>query len=337
MSELRFDITTREWVIIATERGRRPNEFSARKRMRNTPRESCPFCPGHEHEAPAELYREPQTGAWSVRVVPNKFPTLSPGPIQPPCATPSSGGMFFRQAGVGHHEIIIESPEHSARIATMSSEAVAAMLCAYRSRYQALRHNPAARLIIIFKNCGEQAGTSLSHPHSQLIATPIVPLWIQTKHAVARQYWDQHQRCLYCDLLEAESAQKERIIFDTEHFGVFHPFASRLPFETWIMPKRHAPSFGGLQDDEVVDLAKVIRATFRMLGRALGQFPYNYVLHSAPAWEEDRRFYLWHLEILPRLTTIAGFEMGSRIFINTASPEETAAFLRQLISPDDLD
>jgi UDPglucose--hexose-1-phosphate uridylyltransferase len=244
--------------------------------------------------------------------------------------------MFFQQAGVGHHEVVVESSQHSARIATMSNEEVAAVLRAYRSRYQALHHDSAARLIIIFKNCGERAGTSLSHPHSQLIVTPIVPLAIQSKHAVARQYWDQHQRCLYCDLLEAELQHKERVIFETEHFGVFHPFASRLPFETWIMPKRHAPSFGGLRDDELVDLANVMRTTFRLLSRGLGQFPYNYVIHSAPAGEEDRRFYLWHLEILPRLTTIAGFEMGSRIFINIASPEETASFLWQLVSPDDL-
>ena len=338
MSELRFDITTREWVIISTERARRPREFAAREAaLVETPRESCPFCPGHEKESPPELYREPQSTAWSVRVVPNKFPALSPGLTQPPCATPSQGGMFFQQAGVGHHEVIIESPQHSARLATMSSEEIADILHAYRSRYQDLRRDPAVRLIIIFKNSGEQAGTSLSHPHSQLIATPIVPLWIQTKHAVARQYWDQHQRCLYCDLLEAELQHKERVIFETQHFGVFQPFASRLPFETWIMPKRHAPSFGGLQDNELVDLANVIRTIFRLLERGLGPFPYNYVIHSAPAWEEDRRFYLWHLEILPRLTTIAGFEMGSRIFINTASPEETAAFLWQLASLDDLE
>ena len=337
MSELRLDLATGEWVIIATERARRPHEFRIRgDAPGETPRATCPFCPGHETLAPSELYREPKDGTWSVRVVPNKFPALSPDATDPSSSSPSPASMFLRRAGKGHHEVIVESPYHGARFATMSREAIAAVLRAYRARYQALRRNTDdARLIIIFKNCGEQAGTSLSHPHSQLVATPVVPLWVQTKHAVARRHWDVNRRCLYCDLLEAELSQKERVLFETDRFGVFQPFASRLPFETWIMPKRHTPSFGDLQDDEVPELAQVLRTTFRLLDRALGPFPYNYVIHSAPAGEEDRRFYLWHLEILPRLTTIAGFEMGSRIFINTAAPEATAAFLRDVAAAVD--
>jgi len=337
MSELRLDLATGEWVIIATNRARRPHDFRIRGDADGeTPRATCPFCPGHETLTPSELYREPETGTWSIRVVPNKFPALSPeaNDASPPYTDPA--GMFLRRAGKGHHEVIIESPEHGARLHTMSHGAIAAVLRAYRARYQALRRTPnEARLIIIFKNCGEQAGTSLSHPHSQLVATPVVPLWIQTKHAVARRHWDVNRRCLYCDLLEAELAQKERVLLETDRFGVFQPFASRLPFETWIMPKRHCPSFGDLQDEELSELARVLRTVFRLLDRALGPFPYNYVIHSAPAGEEDRRFYLWHLEILPRLTTIAGFEMGSRIFINTATPEATAAFIRELVAVAD--
>lgn len=337
MSELRLDFATDEWVIIATERARRPHDFRVRESAQaETPLESCPFCPGHEALTPAELYREPRSGAWSVRVVPNKFPALSPDATG---ATAAAGpaGIFPRRAGIGHHEVIIETPDHRARFATLSSEAIAAVLRAYRARYQALRRDPSVRAIIIFKNCGEAAGTSLSHPHSQLVATPIVPLTIQAKYDVSRRHWDVNQRCLYRDLFEAELGQKERVLFETGRFGVFQPFASRLPFETWIMPKRHSPSFCDLHDDELDELAEVLRATFRLLRRGLGEFPYNYVVHSAPVGEEDRRFYLWHLEILPRLTTFAGFEMGSRIFINTASPEATAAFLRDLSREDDLE
>ena len=331
MSELRLDLATGEWVIIATERARRPHDFRRVNAAGETPRATCPFCPGREALTPGELYREPATGAWSVRVVPNKFAALSPDATEVAPFSTAPAGMFLKRAGKGHHEVIVESPEHGARLATMSHEAIAAILRAYRARYRALRRTPDdAQLIIIFKNCGEEAGTSLSHPHSQLVATTVVPLWVQTKHAVARRHWDVNRRCLYCDLLEAELAQKERVLFETEGFGVFHPFASRLPFETWIMPKRHSPSFGDLQDGELGELAQVLRATFGLLDRGLGPFPFNYVIHSAPAGEEDRRFYLWHLEILPRLTTIAGFEMGSRIFINTAAPEATAAFLRDL-------
>ncbi|MBI3031234.1 MAG: galactose-1-phosphate uridylyltransferase [Candidatus Rokubacteria bacterium] len=331
MSELRLDLATGEWVILATERARRPHDFKRAAAAGETPRETCPFCPGREALTPRELYREPGDGPWSVRVVPNKFPALSACAAETAPVSTGPAGMFLRRPGRGHHEVIVESPEHGAQLPGMSREAIAAVLGAYRARYRALRRTPDdAQLIIIFKNCGEEAGTSLSHPHSQLVATPVVPLWIQTKHAVARRYWDVNGRCLYCDLLDAELAQKERVLFETEGFGVFHPFASRLPFETWIMPKRHTPSFGDVRDDELLELAEVLRTTFRLLGSGLGPFPYNYVIHSAPAGEEDRRFYLWHLEILPRLTMIAGFEMGSRIFINTAAPEATAAFLRSL-------
>lgn len=338
MSELRLDLATGEWVIIATDRARRPHEFRRVDTVGETPRETCPFCPGREALTPGELYREPEDGPWSVRVVPNKFPALSPGTEEAPPVPSDPAGMFLRRPGKGHHEVIIESPDHGARLASMSCEAIAAVLRAYRARYQALRREPDdAQLIIIFKNSGEEAGTSLSHPHSQLVATPIVPLWIQTKHAMARRYWDANRRCLYCDLLDAELAGKERVLLETEAFGVFQPFASRLPFETWIMPKRHTPSFGDIRDDELLELAQILRATFRLLARGLGPFPYNYVIYSAPAGEEDRRFYLWHLEILPRLTMIAGFEMGSRIFINTAAPEVTAAYLRSLAPEADLE
>jgi UDPglucose--hexose-1-phosphate uridylyltransferase len=336
MSELRLDLATDEWVIIATERARRPHDFRVRESAQaETPQESCSFCPGHESLTPPELYREPRSGGWSVRVIPNKFPALSPE-AGGTAATAGPISIFPRRAGIGHHEVIIETPEHRARFSTLSSEAIVAVLRAYRARYQALRHDPNVRAVIIFKNCGEAAGTSISHPHSQLVATPIVPLTIQTKYDVSRRYWDVNQRCLYCDLFETELGQKERVLFETGRFGVFQPFASRLPFETWIMPKRHSPSFCNLNDGELDELAEVLRATFRLLTRGLGEFPYNYVIHSAPVGEEDRRFYLWHLEILPRLTTIAGFEMGSQIFINTASPEATAAFLRGLFSGDDL-
>ncbi len=328
MSELRLDLATGEWVIIATERARRPHDFTEQAiRPVETPRETCPFCPGHEAQTPPELYREPRGGPWSVRVVPNKFAALAPDAGD---FSPRSTDSFLRRAGRGHHEVIVESREHGAQLPTMSHGAITAVLRAYRARYQALRHDPDVRLIIIFKNYGEEAGTSLSHPHSQLVATPVVPLWNQTKHSAARRHWDVNRRCLYCDVLEAELAQKERVLFETDGFAVFQPFASRLPFETWIMPKRHVPSFGDVRDDELADLAQALHRTFRLLTRALGPFPYNYIIHSAPAGEEDRRFYLWHLEILPRLTMIAGFEMGSRIFINTAAPEATAAFLRDL-------
>jgi UDPglucose--hexose-1-phosphate uridylyltransferase len=233
--------------------------------------------------------------------------------------------------GVGAHEVIIETPEHDQTLAFMPEPEVLDVLRSYQERYRSLREKPWAKLILIFRNHGESAGTSLVHPHSQLIATPVVPKDIRRKYEVATTYYDDTGRCLYCDVLKDEIALRERIVLDTERFVVFNPFASKFPFETWIGPKRHQPSFGQVSEQDLPELAHVLKRTLLSLHKALSDPDYNYVIHSAPVEDELKSYYLWHIQIIPRLTKVAGFELGSGMSINTVLPEETAKFMREVI------
>ena len=327
MSEFRQDPTTREWVLLASERAARPDEFAQRERPPAPAWDpDCPFCPGNEHRTPeVETFRIAADAGWQVRVVANKYPALTPtGSL----TRRHQGGLFTAMDGVGIHEVIIETPHHARPLAAMEPAEVENVLVAYRERYNILRRDPRIKLILIFRNQGERAGTSLAHPHSQLVATPLVPPPIRRKHEVARVYYDDTGRCIYCDLREAEVAAEERIVFQSQHFTVLQPFASRVPYETWILPNRHVPAFGDVADEEIADLAVVLRETLRALTAQLPHLAFNYVIQTAPVGEADLKYYLWHVQIIPRLTTIAGFELGSGMSISTALPEETARLLR---------
>lgn len=331
MSELRQDPTTREWVIIATERARRPHEFA---RNGHVERElppydpACPFCRGNEASTPAEVlrYALPGKDGWQVRVVPNKFAALSPSGNT---ARRMEDSIFRKMDGVGVHEVIIESPTHNECLCFMEYSAVELVLQAYQDRFNTLKKNPMLKYVTIFKNYGETAGTSLIHPHSQLIATPVAPPETRRKREAAADYQADTGGCLYCDLMHAELAARKRIVAVTDDYAVFHPFASRSPFETWITPRLHQPSFALVPADKLRALARVLTDTLRALHRALQDPDYNFVIHTAPTDGEDDPYYDWHIRIIPRLTTVAGFEMGSGIYISTALPERTAAFMRK--------
>lgn len=334
MPELRQDPTTKEWIIIATERAKRPHDFRRFKRREPRPpfEEGCPFCPGREQQTPSEVlaYREAggvDSPGWTVRVIPNKFPALVPrGSLE----RRVRDGLFWAMDGVGYHEVIIETPVHNRFIPLMEEWEVERVIHAYRERYLALREDRRVKLILIFKNHGEAAGTSLAHPHSQVVATPVVPASIRRRYDEAVRYYDVTGRCLYCEIVEEERKAGERVILETEDFLVFHPFASQSPFETWIAPKRHRSSFGQITLEECRGLAAVLRSTLAKLAKALNDPDYNYAIHTAPIGDEDEEYYLWHIQILPRLTTVAGFEIGSGMRINVAQPEDTARFLREV-------
>jgi UDPglucose--hexose-1-phosphate uridylyltransferase len=333
MSVIRQDPTTKEWVIISTERAKRPDEFKQDHSQTSlSPHQTaCPFCPGNETLTPPEILRLPfsENGNWAVRVVPNKFSALW-GTGE---ATRREEGLLFREMdGVGSHEVIIETPQHNRRIARMADEEVGHILRACQSRYRALAKDTRIKSIIIFKNHGERAGTSLEHPHTQLVATPVAPMLIRRKYEVAVAHYDDTGRCLYCDLVGAELEAKIRVLFKTDGFVVFNPYASRLPFETWIAPHRMQSSFDQVSPNDLSELACVLRRTLHGLDRALNNPHFNFVIHSAPVGDHQRDYYLWHIQILPRLTPIAGFELGSGIFINTMLPEESADFLRNFCS-----
>ena len=332
MSELRRDPTTLEWVIIADERAMRPHDL-----VRNPPEagdppavefdERCPFCPGHEQMTPPEVLTQALPGSehsWDVRVVPNRYPALRPD------APFEEGGddFFSRFGGTGAHEVVIDTPFHNREMAGMDGREVEGVLRVYQQRYRALKADHHVKLIIIFKNKGTVAGTSLAHPHSQIVATPVEPPLARRRYNVARTYYAGCGRCLYCDILEKERSAGRRVVMETERFLAFHPFASRWPFETWIMPKQHRSSFGDASAEELEDLAPVLSSVLRALQTKLGDPDYNFVVHSAPTANSVKPYFQWHVQIVPRLTTAAGFEIGSGMYINTAIPEETAAFIR---------
>jgi UDPglucose--hexose-1-phosphate uridylyltransferase len=327
MSEFRQDPTTREWVLLAPERAARPDDF-AQHEPQAIPEwdPNCPFCPGNEQRTPEEeTFRIATGGGWQVRVVANKYPALtSAGSLD----RRHQGALFTAMDGVGTHEVIIETPHHNRPLAEMELAEVKAVLVAYRQRYNAVRHDPRLKLILIFRNQGERAGTSLVHPHSQLIATPLVPPPIRRKHAVAREYYDDTARCIYCDLRQAEVDAGERLVWQSEHFTVLQPFAPQAAYETWILPNRHVPAYGDVADEEIADLSVVLRNTLRTLTAQVPHLAFNCVIQTAPVGEAHLNYYLWHIQIIPRLATAAGFELGSGIPISTALPEETARLLR---------
>ena len=330
MSVLRRDPATGGWVIVAPERSRRPRETHPSDPSQRTP---GPFCaPDHASSASA-LLQAPSTddAGWTVRVLPNKFPALGPDPHH----KESFDGRLFRElAGVGHHEVIVEGPAHDLRMSNMSVDEIAAVLEAYHARCRALRDDPRVAYIIIFKNDGLQAGASLVHPHSQLVATPMAPLALQQRYARAREHYDATGRCLYCDLVKAERQARVRVVFETGSLVVYCPFASAIPYETWIAPLRHQPAFVATSREDRQELASVLRRTLVALDRALDGPDFNFVLHTAPVAEEHQPYYLWHIQILPRIAQLAGFELGSGMPINSTSPEDAAERLRRSDAPE---
>ena len=325
MSTLRQDSTTNEWVILAPQRSGRPHRSEPTTRPELPEHDpSCPFCPGNEDRTPPEIARSPADGAWALRAFPNLYAALEAGDDDA-----RSGSQPFREmAGIGSHEVIVESPRHDDRLDEMAPDAVAGVLQLWRSRYRALTERTLIKAVVIFKNFGERAGTSLVHPHSQIVATPVVPPDALRRHAVAVRHYDDTGRCVYEDLREAEIADGRRMIAEREHFVALAPFAAGSPHEAWIMPRRREPSFGRLGDAELPDLAELVRDLLGALREVAGDPDFNLLVQSSPAHEENAPYFLWHLRLLPRISTHAGFELGSGMSINTVAPEDSAAQLR---------
>jgi len=332
--ELRKDPITRRWVIIATERSARPSDFPVAAADPDTSA-TCPFCEGREGKTPPEITatRRPGTGpnepGWQVRVVPNKYPALR---IEGSTEI-TMYGMFEEMGGVGAHEVIIETPRHAEHPGIMLPGHLAAVLWMYRERYRDLDRDPRFKYLLLFRNHGRTAGASLAHPHSQLIALPIVPKAATEELEGAKEYFAQEGRCVYCDVLRQEMEQQGRLIWQNHEFAAFAPFAAWCPFELWILPKVHTASFSDLADGQIPQLAEVLRQVLGRLHSVLGNPPYNYIIHTAPYDAKVNHFYHWHIEIIPRLSTVAGFEWGSGFYINTVVPEEAARYLREASAP----
>ncbi len=328
-SQMRQDPITRHWVLYAPARGRRPRDYGGREKDRAPlpPHDAaCPFCPGNEAHLPGiEMESPGESGTWSTRVVPNKYPALT----REGSGTRASAGFYRVMEGFGCHEVIIETPFHNRQPSRMTVKEVEKIVRTYRLRYRALEASPGIRSVIIFRNHGPSAGTSLLHPHSQIIATGIVPRHIRQRDDSARSYFDDRGRCLVCDMAEQEFADGRRVIFENDRFAAFIPFAAGVPFETWILPKSHRTSFGGLSEEEGADFSEVLHGVLVKLERVCRDPDYNYVIHSSAMCAADEPYLHWHLQLKPRLVTPAGFEMGSGIQINPSLPEDDATRLRK--------
>lgn len=329
MSEWRKDPIVPRWVIISTERGKRPNDYKEITEEKKA--QECPLCVGKEALTPPEImaYRAPasqnDTPGWWVRVVPNKFPAVR---IEEESSS-RQHGIYQTMNGIGAHELIVETSCHEPGLDTQTEKQVEEVIWIWRERSQDLRKDTRLKYIQIFKNTGPVAGASLEHTHSQLIATPMVPLEVSQELDGSRQYFSRHGACIYCTVLRQEIAEQKRVIMENEQFLCFSPFASRFPFETWIIPKEHQPDFGQIREEMVRDLAGILRATLRKIALMIKNIPYNVVLHTSPVNVPEEGHYHWHLEILPRLTIMAGFELGTGFYINPTPPEIAAQALRE--------
>jgi UDPglucose--hexose-1-phosphate uridylyltransferase len=330
MPELRKDPVTGCWVIISTERAQRPQHHPLRPpRVETGP---CPFCAGNEVMTPPEVlaYRADQNqlgkAGWAVRVVPNKYPAL----VNEDHELRNDDGFYQSTNGLGVHEVIIENPEHVENMALLSEKQLEAVLLAYRDRMLHFRADSRWRCILIYKNQGAEAGATLPHVHSQLVVLPSIPRAVLEELDGAKRFYEATGRCIYCEMIRKEIDEHKRIVAEHEYFVALCPYAARFPFEVWILPREHSSCFEKSLPHIYIDLARVLRETLIRLDRQLDDPPFNYIVHSNPLGESENGFYHWHIEIMPRLTQVAGFEWGSGSYINQVAPEDAARLLRGL-------
>lgn len=329
MSEFRKDPVVERWVIISTERT--PIHYSNNCNKTEETNE-CPFCEENENYTPPEIvsYRDQKTKAnekgWSIRVIPNKYPILK---IEEPFIK-KGVGLYDKITGVGAHEIIIETPMHINDIFKLDDKQVEDIISIYRDRIVDLKKDKRFEYIMIFKNKGRKAGASIHHSHSHLIALPIIPKRINEELVGAEKYFTYKSRCVFCDIIDEEQREDKRIVYENDDFIAFCPFAARMPFEIWIMPKYHESNFCNIKKTQISSCAKALKIVLEKLNKATGGADYNYILHNGPLKSENLSYYHWHIEIMPRITNIEGFERGTGFYINPVFPEISAEYLRNL-------
>jgi len=339
MPELRKDPIIGRWVIISTERAKRPDQFTTRAQG-GPPEKDCPFCAGKESHAPAEIYalRPEHSRAnapdWEVRVVPSIAPFLRiEGELER-----KGEGLYDLMNGIGAHEIVIECNKHVDNMGDLSQEQIAKVMNVYIARMRDLEKDERFKYVLVFKNQGWSAGGGrVKHSRSQLIATPVNPKRVKEELVGARQYYEYHERCIFCDLIQQELEVKERLVLETENFIAVAPFAARFPFEVWILPKKHSCDFTSIDAEMRLGLGGIMKKVLAKLEKGLNNPPYNYILHTAPFrrgkagyWKSIDYDYHWHIEIMPRLTRVAGFEWGTGFYICPLAPEAAAKFLREV-------
>lgn len=340
VNDMRKDYILDRWVVIATQRKQRPTDFSKARKV--TRPSVCPFCPGNEHMTPPAILvylkvdkeivkdrdREDfRQKDWLVRCVSNLFPAFTPGSDRE--AKASKGKKFVSMAAVGHHEVLVESPNHDEHPGVARVDQLVHVINAYRDRFKALSSNEYVRYVSIFRNHGSEAGASLSHAHTQIIATPQVPRIVKEEMNKNRIFWDKREKCVFCDIIRKEGHSPRRI-WENESFIAFAPWASIHPFEFWIFPKVHQSTILEMNPREIDNLAGALRVCFGGLSRLIQDPPYNFGFHMV----SDKQYH-WHVEVYPRLSIWAGFEKSTGMFINVVSPEEAAASLREAMRKEE--
>lgn len=331
ISELRQDIVSGDWVTIATGRAKRPQEFSQgpRKEFQQL-KTDCPF----EKLLPDQLLilkkaadREAPSGeGWFIQVVKNKFPAFAEGD----CDGIRRDGIYARMDGVGNHEVVI-TKDHERSLAEFNHEESALLIEAYSKRFQDLKQRPCIKYVSIFHNHGPESGATIAHPHSQIIALPVIPPDVLRSLTGSQKYFHEHKRCVHCDVIAYEMKEKTRVVYENKHALVICPFASKTAFEMRIFPKEHGPDFHIINADEIVAIGEALQEALRRIGTGLRNPSYNFFIHTAPTFDhETYPHYHWHIEILPKTAIWAGFEIGTGIEISTIEPESAAEFLRSM-------
>ncbi len=338
-NELRKDYLLNRWVVIATERSRRPTDF-VKQKAEPAQTSVCPLCVGNEHMTPPaimlylkqneEIKKDKdhdglRSKNWMVRVIPNLYPAFAPPKEQANQLQIMKSENFGH--AVGHHEVLVESPNHNEDPADAELPQLKHLINAYIDRLRELAAKPYVQYVSIFRNYGREAGASLSHAHSQIIAMPIVPRIVEEEMAASKAFYDQHQKCVFCDIIEKET-KSPRLILDNAHFVVFAPYASVHPLEFWVLPKKHAVNILNLTNPEIKAFAETLKTSLKALKDLVNDPPYNYGFHLSINREAEN-YYHWHVEVYPQLSIWAGFEKNTGMYINTVTPETSAKELKK--------
>jgi len=338
MAELRKDIVTGRWVIIATSRGKRPTDFSPEDQLIGDT-SNCPFCYGNENKTPSEIYADRPNGGpansadWTIRVIPNKYPALSSEEL----LSKSGEGIYDKMSGFGNHEVVVETGDHYKVFQELTLGETQKVLTVFQDRIEDLHRDERNKYVLVFKNEGPNAGATLSHTHSQIIATPVTPKRVIEEISGSKDYFEDKERCLFCDIIAEEKSSGERIVYENDHYISYCPYASRFPFEICVLPKYHQMDFYGSRA-HITDMAKALKITLSKLSVVLNKPQYNFIIHTSPnrnnpqgLWHNISDCFHWHFEIMPRLVKVAGFEWGSGFYINPTSPEDAAKYLREAV------
>ncbi|KAL3815212.1 hypothetical protein ACJIZ3_016480 [Penstemon smallii] len=330
--EIRKDAVHNRWVIFSPARARRPSDFKAKSDPNSNSKSQteCPFCAGHEHECAPEIFRVPldSTSEWKIRVIQNLYPALS-RELEYPNSESNSGPASV--AGFGFHDVVIESPAHPVHLNDLSPVQIAEVLLAYRKRIDQLRAFDSIKYVQVFKNHGASAGASMNHSHSQIMALPVVPPTASSRIQSMQEFFKQTGKCALCQV-----KQDDLLIDESSHFFSIVPYAATFPFEIWIIPRDHSCHFHEINDDKAIDLGGFLKLMLANMSFQLNNPPYNFMIHTAPLQvdSKDLQFTHWFLQLVPQLTVMGGFELGTGCYINPVFPEDAAKVLRDVRVPN---